>query len=565
MKSRLHKIEIQNFKAFRQFSLSLEGRHLLLYGPNGSGKSSLYWALYTFLQSAGKQPRGIIAKYFQAGGNESLLNTHEQAVDTPRPGEIALTLRETSTRTDTTFRISEADHGTFNVPAMVKGDLASDFITYRFFFGFSNFKNSERFDLWPLFESELLPFCVRPGGGKTPIQQWRQIRSGNPNPLGSRGTGGAEAYTSFKRSTDTFASTLQTVVSEISQKAQEFYRKHFSADDTIPIQMILGVTRSPCFSGTNLQNSIFRKPILELHLKIGDEVIKRPQSYLNEAKMTQVALSVRLAASQVNLQEDEQDYFKLLVLDDLLVSLDMDNRMKVVEILLGKQFENYQKIILTHDRGFFEEFRRVIGTEHSQWCFRSLQGNPKDGISEKIEKSPIQKAEDYIHAHDLEAAAIQLRKATEETAGKFRRVAIGEIPSPGEFHSLSEHLKAAKNYLREQLPMKLYHEALDGIPTAHRDKLISVTDDDIENDDSLSPEEKGRIKCQRRRLKQFLTQDAWKNLEAMEAVDAIIRMKDRVLNPAAHWNETPLYDREVRKALRLVSEFERKLSEISEP
>jgi len=32
MKSRLHKIEITNFKAFRRFSLDLDGRHLLVYG-----------------------------------------------------------------------------------------------------------------------------------------------------------------------------------------------------------------------------------------------------------------------------------------------------------------------------------------------------------------------------------------------------------------------------------------------------------------------------------------------------------------------------------------------------
>lgn len=84
MKSRLHRIEIQNFKAFREFSLNLEGRHLLVYGPNGSGKSSLYWALYTFLQSAGKKPSRAIAKYFDPGDKENLLNIHENA--TTKPG-----------------------------------------------------------------------------------------------------------------------------------------------------------------------------------------------------------------------------------------------------------------------------------------------------------------------------------------------------------------------------------------------------------------------------------------------------------------------------------------------
>ena len=34
MKARLHHIAITNFKAFREFSLNLEGRHLLVYGAN---------------------------------------------------------------------------------------------------------------------------------------------------------------------------------------------------------------------------------------------------------------------------------------------------------------------------------------------------------------------------------------------------------------------------------------------------------------------------------------------------------------------------------------------------
>ena len=74
MKTRLQKIEIRNFKAFREFSLDLEGRHLLVYGPNGSGKSSLYWALYTFLQSAKKTKRDV-EKYFDPSNSQNLLNS----------------------------------------------------------------------------------------------------------------------------------------------------------------------------------------------------------------------------------------------------------------------------------------------------------------------------------------------------------------------------------------------------------------------------------------------------------------------------------------------------------
>ncbi|MBN8457530.1 MAG: AAA family ATPase [Verrucomicrobia bacterium] len=555
MKSRLQKIEITNFKAFREFTLNLEGRHLLLYGANGAGKSSLYWSLYTFLQSAAKTTPGV-AKYFDPSDDQRLLNIHEDAVS--KPGEIAITLRDTTTRNDTIYRISYTDHGTRNQPAILKGDLASDFITYRFFFGFSHFSNKVSFDLWDLFEKEILPFCVSTGGGgRMPKQMWDAIKDENPNPYASRGLGGTYAYDEFKANTQAFATILPGIVDGISKEAQAFYDRHFSSGDKAKIILKLGVTQNVAANGSSLHDFSFTRPKIEFGIKVDGTAIERPQSFLNEAKLTQLALSVRFAASMVNLHESD---LKLLVLDDLLVSLDMDNRMKVVEILLGPDFESYQKIILTHDRGFFEEFRRVIGDRHTEWCFRSLLGNSKDGIRDKIEKGAIQRAADYIQSHDLEAAAVLLRKAAEETAKRYRRVAMGEISAPGDFHSLSQDLKAAKNHLMQKLPMTLYNQAIKGVPKAHRDKLVCASDEDIDTDATLDLPTKNIIKAQRKRLKQFLSQEAWRNLEAVEAVDAIIQMKDRVLNPAAHWNESPLYDAELKKALRLVSAFERSLS-----
>ena len=129
-------------------------------------------------------------------------------------------------------------------------------------------------------------------------------------------------------------------------------------DDLSPIKLKLGVTTLPSATGSNKAEFEFKKPEIKFGIQVGGHTIQHRQSYLNEGKLTQLALSVRFAASLVNLHESD---IKLLVLDDLLVSLDMNNRMQVVEILLSETFSDYQKIILTHEKGFFEEVRRMIG------------------------------------------------------------------------------------------------------------------------------------------------------------------------------------------------------------
>lgn len=557
MKARLHHIAITNFKAFRQFELALEGRHLLVYGANGAGKSSLYWALYTFLQSARKRPAHCIAKYFDPTDPQNLLNIHEQAEAAPKPGEVALTLRDTATRNDSIYRISQADHGTFNQPAILKGELASDFITYRFFFGFSHFRNSEKFNLWPLFEREILPFCVSTGG-QSPHDMWQKIKSGDPNPTASRGLGGAYSYDDFKRNTDSFAAILPGIVDSISVEAQRFYDAHFSSGDSAKVTLKLGVTTNVSATGSSQSDFRFVAPEIEFGIQIAGQTVTRPQSFLNEAKLTQLALSVRFAASLVNLHDSE---LKLLVLDDLLVSLDMSNRMKVVEILLSDTFASYQKIILTHELGFFREFRRCIGSGHADWRFMRLQGNAAQHIQAVSEKSDLEKAEDYLNGHDIEEAAMFLRKAAEDTAKRYREWAEGKALPPGKFFSLTQNLREARSKLLQDLPVSLYKKVLKGTPKAHRQFLLLGDDTDLDANAALQPADRGKLKSQRQNLRKVLQDDGWARMEAVEAVDRVLEMTERVLNPASHGNATPLYEEEVRRAKKLMDRLEQVLLE----
>lgn len=550
MKSRLHRLEIRNFKAFREFTFDLEGRHLLVYGKNGSGKSSLYWALYTFLQSARKS-RASVDKYFDPSDSQNLLNIHEDA--SARPGEIALTLRDTDTKNDTTYRICLDTHGTHNQPPILKGDLSSDFITYRFFFGFSHFRNSQDFDIWPLFEKEILPFCVSTSG-QVPLACWDAIKSGVPNPLRSRGRGGTYAYDEFEQNTKIFAKLLSGIIEPISIKAQEFYDEHFAADDPAKVTLKLGVKTLPNY---NRDTNDFSPPVVEFGIQVGGKRINRPQVFLNEAKLTQLALSVRFAASLVNLHESD---LKLLVLDDLLVSLDMSNRMKVVEILLSNTFANYQKVVLTHELGFFREFRRKLGGSHSRWCFLRLDGNAATKIEAKSEKTDIQKAEDYLNGHNLEEAALYMRKAAEDMGNRWRAWADSRAIPPGTFFSLTENLRAARNHLLRELPLEIFEKIVEPTPAAHRSLLVASSDDDVDGNTALDVATKGILKSKRKRLREAYTTDHTNRLTRLKLIEDILACTERVLNPSAHAGNLPLYEKEVQEALNLIKKLENSLT-----
>ena len=548
---RIKSIQAKAFKAFRAFDFTLDGRHLLAYGGNGAGKSSLYWLLYTLLQSGQKKTEDVV-KYFDPNNLKNLLNSHSDESNQAQ-AHITVTLEE-SGQTASSYTISANQHESKDVPDITKTNLASDFINYRVLFNFYSFRHSQPIDLWPVFENEILPFCYATGGGSNPLgAAWREIND-EYEALKNTVRPKSSAIGKLEKLIDTFNDSLKEVLEIISIEAQKFYKEHFSQDDVKPISVLVGVTNTVSF---DIRTQLFERPQIGFEVKSGDLKIDSPHTFLNEAKLTQLALSVRFGATLSQLRDAP---LKLLVLDDLLVSLDMSNRMKVVDIILSKTFAEYQKIILTHDLGFFNEFRRRIGGSHTDWSFQHFKTTPQNGVGMQVVKDEIQKAEDYLHGQNLDEAASQLRKSADNAAKRWREWLEKKTLPPGEFFSLTENLNAAKNKLVQSLPLQLHSKILLGTPVDILEKLVPQGVEDLAGFAEMTPEMRGRITSKRKDLRSLLTATQWSAIENIRLIDDLLATTQRVLNPGAHGNEVPLYEAEVQKALDLIKQL-KQLSE----
>ncbi|MCC5943705.1 MAG: hypothetical protein JJT94_02120, partial [Bernardetiaceae bacterium] len=168
--------------------------------------------------------------------------------------------------------------------------------------------------------------------------------------------------------------------------------------------------------------------------------IGKPQSFLNEAKWSAIGLSIRLAVLEQRLQNAP---LKILALDDLMISLDMSNRDKVLSLIFSEYLSRYQVFILTHDRVFFELVRREIEykSQSNDWIMYEMFVDDKSGIEQPFireRKDLLVKARGYLAEKDYPACANTLRQVAEQELKRLvpviarinkKGIAINEIGS----------------------------------------------------------------------------------------------------------------------------------------
>jgi len=160
--------------------------------------------------------------------------------------------------------------------------------------------------------------------------------------------------------------------------------------------------------------------------------VQKPHTFLNEAKLSAIALSIRLAILEEKYQESAP---KILVIDDMLISLDMSNRNIVLDIIL-QNFPKYQVLFLTHDRMLFEITKQKIKQlQQENWQFVEMYESEKDGIPKPffvLSESYFEKAKRYFHTKEYEITGNFLRKSSEAFCKDFlpKYMQYGDDVSP---------------------------------------------------------------------------------------------------------------------------------------
>ncbi len=438
---RLNKLIVQNFKFFcNEFILPVDCKNILIYGENGSGKSSIYWSLYTILQSCLKSNATVASKYFDATHSENLRNRFS---DNPYSG-IRIEFKHTDGRTKT-FENSIYITNTFNTTDnfMRSTAAASGFMNYKFLSALFEFKNSEHNDIFPIFEKEIFPFLeyskvhdLIDGDNynqtSTAEGWWRYILRCHDNSLilphsASKKSSILEnthQYKQFKTLIDDFNDELTSRLREIIHRVNDKLLKIFN----LPISLSYNFTGADFnrikFGTTKAKDGKIHRPRIILSAKLNHKVIKdsrdiyHPRSFFNEAKLTVVALAMRLAIYEMTIS-NMPDCAEMLIIDDLLVSLDMCNRIKVIDVILDYEKRNKQLIIMTHDRGLYNLIRSKVEEDEIWKCYElysKYEGYDNDEVPIPViieHNNYLEQAHKHIKSFDFPAAANSLRKECE--------------------------------------------------------------------------------------------------------------------------------------------------------
>lgn len=433
---KIKNIKLNNFKFFfGEQNLKLDKKHTLIYGENGSGKSSIYWALHCFLHSTLKPNVASVQKYFLpiSQSEESIKNRYAQDAD---KSGVSITLEHMDNEryANINAEISNDIVNTQTNHDIKLMALSSELINYKVVYNMYLATNKSTIKLFSYFEKNLLEFIdfdqeLNAITGKiisrNSLEWWRYIKEGmrpyttmqDPN------------YGIFQRHVALFNQKLNDYLQLITRETNRSLQEDFHEDFTIRFKYTRAIYNDFKYGEDGRPHGRTKKtkaPEIELIVElpnvggISSNKVERPHSYLNEARLSAIAIAIRLAILKERYIEKAP---RIMVLDDLLLSLDLGNRSALLKIILKNYSSRFQLIILTHDRVFFNSVLKHIPEDEQNSNWRILEMYETESGGKKVPQvvtyqSPLSKAFAYFrgenHPIDYNACGNNQRQALEE-------------------------------------------------------------------------------------------------------------------------------------------------------
>ena len=214
--------------------------------------------------------------------------------------------------------------------------MASDFMNYKVLYKFQDFWNGEQIDLAKIFIGYILPYIkftsfeIRGKQLSNAYEMWQEIERGPGTTTNSKGKTiqvyrHSEEYKSFQRFSEHFENRMRDLIDFININAPQILKDlGYDIDFSLEYKAHTHNKKDIRYEYTPF------KIILKISSYLGKTIsIHRPQSFLNEAKFTAIAIAIRLAVLKKRINT-ETSFLKFIVFDDIIISFDMNNRDKLI-------------------------------------------------------------------------------------------------------------------------------------------------------------------------------------------------------------------------------------------
>lgn len=464
-------LKIKGFKGFgNEVSIDLKGKNLVVYGENGSGKTSVMEALkILFDSSVSKIKLNDYKNIFKENSIEITINTNDGMTITL---DTKVEIEKDDRGNEVETLVTSFENYTNDVKTYLEAiSKSTAILSYRSLMKIYDMKTDE--DFYDLFIRKIMAYYLIPPKNEKALieelEELEKLKKDNP-----------KARKRIESKEKSIKDEINKIFSEIKDEWNKYIR---------------------ILIGDNVEVECSVEKLGSLYFKViwNGKDVRNIMNYLNEGRLNAISLGLFLSYYK----KFNRSPYKLLLLDDVVIGLDMSLRLPLLKILQD-DFENeYQIIMTTFDENWFNLMKNYLDSE--KWEFVRLIVKKTDGTQLPflvgVESSDfLQKAEQYLKNGDYAAAALYVRLEFERLVLKYAE---------------RRKLKIPFKRKASELPINLVWDAVkENLPAA-------------------------KILCRR--------------------IDMYVAI---LLNPAVHYDERPKYKNEVKYAIETVKKLRNKISKL---